>query len=282
MINTENQKEFQRNNWSSAAEGWQRRDALLQKGAAPVTKRMLELAQIESGSVLLDIASGTGQPALSAAKIVGANGKVIGTDLVDEMLVVARKKAEQDNLKNIIFYCNDGEKLDYPDASFDAVTIRWGLMFMPEPQACLDAAYKALNQGGCISLACWSAPEQNPFVSLLMQTLGKYMEIPEAAKDAPGIFAFSDESRLYNVMEKVGFRNIGIEEMALDVLEVDNGRAYWDAISDLAAPVMALVDQLEDSARSDYIEEVIETADALKQGDSLRMRGVTWIASGEK
>jgi len=77
-------------------------------------------------------------------------------------------------------------------------------------------------------------------------------------------------------------RNIVLEEMEIDVLDVDDGLAYWQAISDLAAPVMALVRQLEDSARSDYIDEVIKTANAMKQGETLRMRGVTWIASAGK
>jgi len=68
----------------------------------------------------------------------------------------------------------------------------------------------------------------------------------------------------------------------IDVMEVDDGRAYWEAISDLAAPVMALVGQLEESDRSDYIDEVIKVADTLKQGDTLRMKGTTWIASADK
>ncbi len=70
--------------------------------------------------------------------------------------------------------------------------------------------------------------------------------------------------------------------MTIDVLEVDDGQAYWEAISDMAAPVMALVDQLEESPRSDYIDEVIEAANALKQGKTLHMAGNAWIASADK
>ncbi len=275
-------KERERNNWTSAAEGWCRRDELLQKGAAPVTERMLELSGISSGSRLLDIASGTGEPAISAAKIVGESGKVIGTDLVDEMLAVAREKAAKADLGNIEFHCIDAETLDFTAGSFDAVTIRWGLMFMPEPQTCLAAAHKALKQNGRISLACWAAPEKNPFVGLLMKTLSKYMDIPVPPPGTPGIFAFADPERLQDILASAGFRNIVLEEIAIDVIEVDDGRAYWEAISDLAAPVMALVRQLEESARSDYIDEVIKAADALKQGETLRMRGTTWIASADK
>lgn len=275
-------KERQRNNWKSAAQGWRRRDALLRKGAAPVTKRMLDLSGISSGSRLLDIASGTGEPAISAAHIVGETGKVIGTDLVEEMLVVAREKTAKLNLRNIEFHCIDAEFLDYPVASFDAVTIRWGLMFMPQPLDCLTATHYALKQNGRISLACWAAPEKNPFISVLLKTLSQYMDIPVPPAGTPGIFSFADPQRLHNVLASAGYDNIILEEMEIDVIEVENGRAYWEAISDLAAPVMALVDQLEQAARLDYIDEVISVADSLKQGDTLCMKGATWIASATK
>jgi len=275
-------KERERQNWASAAAGWRRRDALLRKGAAPVTERMLELVGISSGSRLLDIASGTGEPAISAAQMVGASGKVVGTDLVDEMLAVAREKAAKANLGNIEFRCMDGEALDVAAASFDAVTIRWGLMFMPQPQACLTAAHQALKQHGRISLACWVAPEKNPFVGVLINTLRNYMDIPTPPPGSPGIFAFADAERLQQTLTSAGFRNIELEEMAIDVLEVADGRAYWQAISDMAAPVMALVKQLAETARADYIDEVIKAADALKQGETLRMRGSTWIAAADK
>jgi len=281
-LNNSELKERERTNWSSAAAGWRRRDELLRKGAAPVTERMLELTGISAGSHLLDIASGTGEPAIPAAQIVGKTGSVLGTDLVDEMLAVARDKAAQAALDNIEFRCVDAETLDFDVDSFDAVTIRWGLMFMPEPQACLTAAHKALKQGGRISLACWAAPEKNPFVGVLLKTLSKYMDVPTPPPGTPGIFAFADPTRLEDVMAASGFKNIKLEELAIDVVEVENGRAYWETISDLAAPVMALVNQLDKSARADYIDDVISAADVLKQGETLRMKGVTWIASADK
>ncbi len=275
-------KAREQKNWSSAAEGWRRRDKLLRKGAAPVSKRMLELSGMTVGSYVLDIASGTGEPALSAAKRVGDSGKVIGTDLTQAMLDVARDKAEQQGLKHMTFQCADAEKLDFPDTSFDAVTMRWGLMFMPNPDVCLAQAYRMLKPHGRISLACWSAPDKNPFVGVLMQVLARYMDIPKAEPRAPGIFAFADSDYLRETMETAGFAHIEIEEVVIDVLEVADGRAYWEAISDLAAPVMAWVNQLDESARESYIKDVIQSADALKQGDTLRMQGSTWIASAEK
>jgi len=281
-LNTSELKERERNNWTSAAEGWRRRDALLRKGAAPVTARMLELSGIHRGSQILDIASGTGEPAISAAQIAGDNGRVVGTDLVDEMLEVARDKATTAQLTNITFHCIDAETLDFTPESFDAVTIRWGLMFMPDPLACLTAARKALKPEGRISLACWAAIDKNPFVGVLIKLLNDYMNVPVPPAGTPGIFSFAEPERLRDVLTAAGFTNITLEEMVIDVIEVADGRAYWETISDLAAPVMALVNQLSESARKNYIAEVIKYTDAMKQGESLRMKGTTWIASADK
>ncbi|VAW62945.1 hypothetical protein MNBD_GAMMA11-3202 [hydrothermal vent metagenome] len=275
-------KQREHDNWASAAEGWRRRDALLAKGGAPVTERMLALSEISLGSSLLDIASGTGEPSISAAKLVGESGQVTGTDLVEEMLLVAREKVIKKGLENIEYHCKDAETLVFDAASFDAVTIRWGLMFMPDPLACLSAAYKALKPGGRIVLACWSAVEKNPFVGVMMQPLSEYMDVSRPPPGAPGIFAFSDPARLQSALKSSGFKNVELEELVIDVVEVEDGRAYWEAMSDLAAPVMALVRQLDESSRAAYIEKVIELANEFKQGDTLPMKGTTWIASADK
>jgi hypothetical protein len=99
---------------------------------------------------------------------------------------------------------------------------------------------------------------------------------------APGIFALDDPDRLQHVIEAAGFRDIAIEALEIDVVEVDDGQACWDAMSDLSASVMTLVEQLADNVRNAFIEDVITTADALRQGRTLRMPGTTWVASALK
>ena len=275
-------KERERTAWASVADGWKRRDELLRKGAAPVTARLLELAGISAGHRVLDIASGLGEPAIPAAQQVGPEGHVFGTDLVEEMLNHARAKAAAAGVTNIEFICVDGETLDFEPAYFDAATCRWGLMFMPEPEACLRLAHGVMKDTARFATATWSTPEKNPFVALLMQTLGKYMELPKPPPGTPGIFALADPNRLRELFESAGFRDVELEEMEINVLEVADGKAYWDAMSDLAAPVMTLVKQLDDETRETFIADVIASADALKQGDTLCMRGTTWLVAASR
>lgn len=282
MTDNDDFKARERDAWASVADGWMRRDELLRRGAESVTRRMLELAGITTGHQVLDIASGTGEPSISAALLTGSSGKVIGTDLTEEMLAYAREKAGQAGISNIEFRCVDGETLDLPANTFDAVTIRWGLMFMPEPVACLQQAHGVMKETARIVIACWSAPDKNPFVGLLMQSLGEYMDIPKPPAGTPGIFALADPERLHTTIAAAGFVDITLEELEIDVLNVPDGQAYWEAISDLAAPVMTLVNQLDDKTREAYIKDVIDAANLCRQGESLCMRGTTWIAAASK
>jgi len=282
MTDNDDFKARERDAWASVADGWMRRDELLRRGAEPVTRRMLELAGITTGHQVLDIASGTGEPSISAALLTGSSGKVIGTDLTEEMLAYAGEKAGQAGVSNIEFRCVDGETLDLPANTFDAVTIRWGLMFMPEPVACLQQAHGVMKETARIVIACWSAPDKNPFVGLLMQSLGEYMDIPKPPAGTPGIFALADSERLHATIAAAGFVDITLEELEIDVLNVPDGQAYWEAISDLAAPVMTLVNQLDDKSREAYIKDVIDAANLCRQGESLCMRGTTWIAAASK
>lgn len=91
-----------------------------------------------------------------------------------------------------------------------------------------------------------------------------------------------DPDRLCGVLESAGFINITLEEIEFTIVEVENGQAYWEAMSDLAAPVMRLVKQLDEQARVAFINDVIDTANAEMTGERLCMQGTTWIAAAEK
>lgn len=282
MKNPTEQKQRERAAWASVADGWQRRDELLTHGARPVTDKMIELARIAEGQRVLDIASGVGEPSLTIAQRVGHNGHVTGTDLTDEMLAYARRKAARLGIGNIEYHCVDGETLDFAPGSFDAATCRWGLMFMPDPAGCLRLAHGVMKEGSRLAAACWDSPDKNPFVSVLVQVLSRYMDLPRPPPGTPGIFALADPTRLQAVFEAAGFRDVELASVEIDVVEVADGRAYWEAISDLAAPVMTLVRQLDTDTRARYIEDVIATADSMKQGETLRMRGTTWVVAGSR
>src|SRR3972149_5483185 len=104
-------KREQREQWDRAADGWRKHDERFRQVTAPVSRHLLELAGISAGMRVLDIASGTGEPALPAAEIVGPGGRVVLSDQSEEMLAVAREKAEARGLTNGEFRTVDGGEL---------------------------------------------------------------------------------------------------------------------------------------------------------------------------
>jgi SAM-dependent methyltransferase len=268
--------------WRSVSDGWRKNDAQLRENADPVSQRMLDGARIAAGHRVLDIASGTGEPAIPAAHRVGETGRVIGIDLVDEMLAIARDKAAAQNLSNIDFQTVDGSGMPFDAASFDAVTCRWGLMFMPEPQAMLQQIHHVLKDEGRLAVACWAEPERNPFFTHAMSILVKHMEVPQPPPGAPGVFAFADRQRLEDTLRDGGFRDIEIEDHSFDMIKANSGEEYWQIMEELAGPIAQLTKQMDESTYRAFSAEVIASAEALKQGDTLSMMGTTWIAHATK
>ncbi len=273
-------KQQQRQDWARAAEGWRKHDARLRETSAPVTKRLLELTGIAQGQRVLDIASGTGEPALPAAETVGPQGFVLGTDLSDEMLAVAREKARASGLSNVEFRQVDGEELKVEPDSFDAVLCRWGIMFMPEPLRCLRQAHGALKRGGRIAVAVWGPLERNPFFTVPMGVLMRYVEIPPPRPGAPGVFAFADKDRLASMLGEAGFCDVQIEGFELPMAVFDSGREYWQYTREMAAPVAALLAQLPAETQKTIGEEVARAAEGADGKVSLQ--GYPLLASATR
>lgn len=268
--------------WSSVAAGWKKHDARLRESTEPVTQRMLELIAIKEGDQILDIASGTGEPAIPAAQRVGETGFVIGTDLADDMLDIARDKAAQQNVSNIEFRCVDGESLDFEPESFHATTIRWGLMFMPEPENILGQVHRVMKDDARIAVACWAQPERNPFFTHAMMTLMKHMEVPQPPPGSPGVFAFADPNRLTQTLMDSGFKNVEVEDLAVTMFEADSGEEYWGMMEDMAGPIVQLMKQMDETSQAAFVKDVIDSANAQKVDGKVRMTGTTWIAHASK
>ncbi len=275
-------KEQQRQDWGRAASGWRKNDARLVETTAPVTRRLLELAGLAPGHRVLDIACGTGEPALPAAEVVGPQGYVLGTDLSEEMLAVAREKAKARGLTNIEFRVVDGEEIDVEPASFDAVLCRWGIMFMPEPLRCLRQAHRALKPGGRIAVAVWGPPERNPFFTVPMGVLMKYIEVPPPRPGAPGVFAFADRDRLAAALGEAGFSDIQIDEMELPMAVFNSGQEFWQYTRELATPIAALVAQLPPALQQSVGEEVAMAAARGAPAGKVALSGCPLFASGRK
>src|SRR2546423_840280 len=157
MSETSERSQVQTWQRGDAGEAWARNQALRAAYMGPATQLMLDLAGIQPGHRVLDIAAGTGDTSIEAAKRVGPTGYVLATDLSASMLNVAAKAAADAGLTNLDTQVADATKLDLPPASFDAAICRLGLMFFPDRTA-LGGLRRALKPGARFATIVWSLP----------------------------------------------------------------------------------------------------------------------------
>lgn len=208
-------KEEQRQQWDGVAAGWKKWWPTIENGARHVSRRMIELAEVERGHRVLDIATGIGEPALLAASRIGPGGRVVATDISSQMLDIARERAATLGLANVEFMESDAERLDFPDGSFDAVLWRWGLTDLPNPSSALLAIRRMLAANGSFVTAVWDAgPKARPLASVAMTVAREMFDLPSSGGEGPSS-SESVEHALARELMHAGFSDVRTEALAL-------------------------------------------------------------------
>ena len=135
-------------------------------------RRFVELAQLSAGTCVLDIATGTGIIPLLAVEQLGAAGKITAIDISAEM--IARAKRKLSALANIQLQVGDAERLDFPDASFDAVLCASSLFFVPDMDQALREARRVLNPEGYVMFNSFEPGFLQPLRQLWNERLQKH------------------------------------------------------------------------------------------------------------
>ncbi len=204
-FNAEKYKNAQREQWNKDGAAWRRWNPTLDRWYGKVTHQMLDLARIQPGQRILDIAAGAGEPAVSAAKRVGSNGYVLATDISEGIVELALQVAREHGLKQIETRTMDGEKLDLPDACFDAVLCRLGLMYMPHPETALREWRRALRPGGRVAVVVFSTPDRNSWGAMPASIIRRRAQLPPPVPGQPGPFSLGAPGVLEDVFRKAGF-----------------------------------------------------------------------------
>jgi SAM-dependent methyltransferase len=200
-------KNAQREQWNKDGEAWRRWTPTLDCWYGVATRQMLDMAGIQPGQRILDIAAGAGEPAVSAAERVGPSGYVLATDISEGIVELALQVARERGLKQIETRAMDGEKLDLPDASFDAVLCRLGLMYMPHPVTALREWRRALRPGGRVAVAVFSTPDRNGWGALPASIIRRRAQLPPPVPGQPGPFSLGAPGVLEGIFREAGFAN---------------------------------------------------------------------------
>jgi len=244
-------KALQRHQWGVSASGWKQHWSVWERAAQHVNERLVDLAHIDVGHRVLDVATGLGEPALTAARRVGPTGWVVATDLSPQMLALAGEEARALGLQNIEFREMDAEAPDLPRSTFQAILCRWGLMFLPHLSIALSKLRELLVPGGWFAAAVWGPPEQVPGIGLPMAVIRQALQIPPPPAGTPGPFSLADPKVVERVFTQGGFTAVRSEWLTI-TLEYASAEEFVrerqataasirSMLADFAAPEQAAV-----------------------------------------
>jgi SAM-dependent methyltransferase len=244
----------ERARWLASGPAWDRWSDPMADMADRLNLPLLDACGVMPGETVLDLASGAGEPALSAAKRVGPGGHVIGVDLVQAMLAGAIRRATGFSGTRPDFVVGDMTTLPFPDGHFDRVTCRFGIMFVPDAQVCLAETARVLHSHGKAAFMVWGPLADNTLFSELDAAMTEVLG-PDPSQSLLPLFRFEQPGRLSGLMAEAGFSNV-MEESLRPTARVPMDKPFWRASLDMVfAPRLA---GAPESSR-DRIEEAVKT-----------------------
>jgi SAM-dependent methyltransferase len=273
-------KEQQTKHWNTVAEGWSAWLTWTERQFAPLTDWFVERAGWAPGARVLDVACGAGYPALAAARRVRPGGSVVASDIAPEMIAVTSSAAAAAGLDNVECRTMDAEALAIDDASIDAVTNAYGLMFCPDPSRAIREAHRVLKPGGRIAVVTWDELSRSPFFNVILPVGAKHLSLaPPAAPGAPGPFRFSLPGEMELLLRDAGFVDLQVESRPMS-LAFESVAQYCQIFTDVAWK--ARIAALSPPQLKAFLDDVADAVQPHMAGSEVRLVATSLCASGRK
>ncbi len=273
-------REQQKASWNKFSAGWKKWDNLMMDFIKPMGDEIIRLIKPKENDLILDIASGTGEPGLTIASML-TTGKVVLTDLSEDMLAIAHENAAQRGIKNIETHACDVCALPFADNTFDAISCRFGFMFFPDMLLAAKEMARVLKPGGRIATSVWNVPEKNFWVTAIMSTINRNMELPPNPPGSPGMFRCAKEGLMTDLFSQAGLRNITQNEIAgkLNCQTVD---VYWTVMTEVGAPIVAALSKADEAMKEKIKKEVYQTVNEKYPEGNIQIDSSALLIYGEK
>ncbi|MEA2348174.1 MAG: hypothetical protein QOG62_1961 [Thermoleophilaceae bacterium] len=273
-------REGQRAQWNVAAHGWQKWSAFTDAAAGHISKRLVELAGVEQGNRVLDVACGYGEPALTAARVVGDAGAVVATDISAEMITFGRQRASSEGVGNIEFVETDAAGLDFPEASFDAAVSRWGIIFEPDGEAAAQRVRTLLRDGSRMAISSWGPPDRVPFLAIPMRTALRELGGDPPPPGTPGPMSRPTPEAIGGLLEAGGFADVEVEEAEV-VFEWSSPEDFTTFVREIAPPISALINPHPQDVQDATWAAITQAAKEHAGGDgTVSLPNLVLLASG--
>src|SRR2546422_11096431 len=258
-----------------ASEKWKIKSAAMGRDA---THALVDYARPQAGMQVLDLASGTGEPAITIASRIGPEGHVIALDLSPELLQIAEERAGERDLTNLTTRQADANNLPFPDPSFDLITSRFGVMFLGEDA--LREACRVLRPGSRACFLAWG-PFEQPFWSSTMGVVHKQVggTLVPADQDP---FKYSQPDSLSAALRRAGFERVEAEARTVPWTWPGTAEEVWEQARAVATPFLPMFERVPPERWDEINSQVYRAISKYIVGNDIKFGAVVVLASRRK
>ena len=265
-------REYTRTTWNQSAEAY----VGLMQNLEPFRSDLVERLSPQPGDRVLDMGTGPGEPAITLARIVGADGRVTGIDLSENMIAIAQRVAHARGAGNVDFRTMDCGDLKLADASFDGVVSSFGFQIFTDPGAAAREARRVLRPGGRIAVSVWSTGDRVPWIHAIVGPMLEHAE-PDETGYIPTPYETGGPGEMVAFLEGAGFRDAR-EERRSHRLHFDDEEAYLRAIL-TATPIGHSLSEEPDEVQQQVLRKTRENLRAWRTAEGLSIPGESVIVT---
>ena len=266
------QRRIQRYGWDKAAIYYEN---FWQQQLKPAQDKLLELANLQPGEKLIDIACGTGLVSFPAAEKLGPGGFVLATDISDTMVKICAETAKERKLSNLQFKRMDAEELDVSDGEYDAALCALGLMYVPDPVKALKEMHRVIKPGGRAVAAVWGQRDHCGWAEIF-----EIVDRRVATEVCPMFFNLGNRDVLKRSFEAAGFSNVNFEKLNTVLNYSSDEDAYGAAFA--GGPVALAYHKFSDQVKNEVHIEYLGSIKSFQQGKGYAVPGEFVVAVGYK
>ena len=237
---------------------WVKEDNSLNERFAILTKEFFSRANINKNEKVLDFGCGGGITSFEASKLVGKDGYVLGADISEILLDLAKKNYS--NIENLEFKYCDVQNYKFKKNIFSKVISRFGVMFFENPIVAFKNIYNSIQDGGSLHFVCWTNVLENEFFTAAANIIIKHLnkEFPQVTR-APGPFAFSEKKYVKQILNASGFKNIKVDKIYTSISTYDDPKKDGELLFNIGLAGRLLAEEnLSEEELSKIKNKIIE------------------------
>ena len=263
---------------ANASQKWRRQSAVM---GNDMTLAIVKAASVQPGMRVLDIACGTGEPAISLAAELSVGGEVVGIDISPAPLKIAEERATQRGLSNVIFQQSDAHELPFPNNGFDCITSRLGVMFFSDLPRALSEMRRVLKAAGRAILLVWG-PMDQPYFQTTIGTILRMLPAVSVPESGRKMFALGEGGVLSQALKQAGFSQVKEELVTVPWTWIGTPAEVWEYFQDVAVPFASFLQSIPADRRPEIDAAVLKAISQYYDGTSIKFTATVNIAVAVK